>query len=675
MRGVEGWKAAGGSSRPRLLRRRPLSGLRGIVLSILGLFALSAGGSEQPLPGDEGASSRRAEIYYHLLRAGLALGQGRTIETAAEVERAVALDPASPALRAEASGLLLLAGRSVEAERQARRALELDPSEPVALRVLGDIAAARALGPRSDAASREEAIRLYDRWLAAGGVDDQVLWILARLKLLAGDRTGALEAARRLSSRRPGDPSATRLFVELLVRSGELDQALAEVARALASEPESEDLLPLAAELARRTGAWEPVETACRKRLEADDRDAAARSLLGEALFRLGRAREAVPELEIAIAAGPTDPYARLHLAMAYAASGRFADGLALARGLVVEYPDNPTPRIVVAEVLARQGDLDGAIGSWAEALRASEGADGEGQAQRDEIRRRIASLELGRSRPAEALRWLDELERPDEIASLELRARVAAAMANFSEARSAARRIRDRGELARALLLEAELLARENRLGKARDRFEEAVRVAGASAWGEVTEVWRKLGRNDEAERALRRWVESEPGNPGARFRLGSFLERSGRFSEGEKELRESLRIEPNDPDVLNYLGYSLADRNERLGEALELILKAVELDPWNGAFLDSLGWVYYRLGRYAEAREPLERAARELPRDPTVLEHLGDLYHRLGDGARAADLWKRALEFGADEPDRLRRKLLGGEAASSSPASAPTP
>ena len=88
-------------------------------------------------------------------------------------------------------------------------------------------------------------------------------------------------------------------------------------------------------------------------------------------------------------------------------------------------------------------------------------------------------------------------------------------------------------------------------------------------------------------------------------------------------------------------------------------MIERALEVDEWNGAYLDSLGWVYYQLGRHEDAREPLERAARELPRDPTVLEHLGDLYLTLGERENALTAWGRALEADPADPRLLRGKI----------------
>ncbi|MEO1368758.1 MAG: tetratricopeptide repeat protein, partial [Acidobacteriota bacterium] len=94
-------------------------------------------------------------------------------------------------------------------------------------------------------------------------------------------------------------------------------------------------------------------------------------------------------------------------------------------------------------------------------------------------------------------------------------------------------------------------------------------------------------------------------------------------------------------------YLGYTWAERGENLDEALGLIQRAVAADPDNGAYVDSLGWVYYQLGRFHEARPHLEWAARLEPDDATVHEHLGDLYAALGERELSRAAYRRALEI----------------------------
>ena len=102
--------------------------------------------------------------------------------------------------------------------------------------------------------------------------------------------------------------------------------------------------------------------------------------------------------------------------------------------------------------------------------------------------------------------------------------------------------------------------------------------------------------------------------------------------YDKAENAFREVLRLNPDNSSAMNYLGYMFADRNIRLEEALKLVNKALELEPHNGAYLDSLGWVYYRLDKLDEAVDNLKQAAQKVSRDPVVHDHLGDVYFRQG-------------------------------------------
>jgi len=127
------------------------------------------------------------------------------------------------------------------------------------------------------------------------------------------------------------------------------------------------------------------------------------------------------------------------------------------------------------------------------------------------------------------------------------------------------------------------------------------------------------------------------------------------------EADFRAALALRPDQPQVLNYLGYSLVERGEKLDEALQMIETAVAAEPDNGAIVDSLGWVYFQLGRFDEAVRPLERAASLEAVDPIINDHLGDAYWAVGRDIEATFQWNRALSFDPDEElaDRIRRKL----------------
>ena len=106
----------------------------------------------------------------------------------------------------------------------------------------------------------------------------------------------------------------------------------------------------------------------------------------------------------------------------------------------------------------------------------------------------------------------------------------------------------------------------------------------------------------------------------------------------------------------MLNYLGYSWVDRGENLDEAFKMLHKAVELRPSDGYIVDSLGWGYYKLGKYDEAVKELERAIDLKPGDPTINEHLGDAYWRTGRKLEAHFQWNHARDLGPDPEDKAK-------------------
>ncbi len=146
--------------------------------------------------------------------------------------------------------------------------------------------------------------------------------------------------------------------------------------------------------------------------------------------------------------------------------------------------------------------------------------------------------------------------------------------------------------------------------------------------------------------------------------FYRGICHEQSKDWAPAEADFRSALELNPTQPQVLNYLGYGLVDRGEKLDEALGMIKKAVAGDPEQGYIIDSLAWAYFKLGRYAEALEPMERASLLEPVDPIVTDHLGDVYWMNDRKLEARFQWRRALSFNPTEKDeaRIRRKLEVG-------------
>ncbi|TFH65609.1 MAG: tetratricopeptide repeat protein [Candidatus Zixiibacteriota bacterium] len=142
------------------------------------------------------------------------------------------------------------------------------------------------------------------------------------------------------------------------------------------------------------------------------------------------------------------------------------------------------------------------------------------------------------------------------------------------------------------------------------------------------------------------------------ALFLIGVQYERDGNFAKTVETFELLLSIDSTNAQALNYLGYTLADKNVRLDESLQMIEKAIAADTANGAYLDSYAWVLYRLGRYDDALTQITKALTLIKDDATVLEHLGDIQMALGNADEARNAWQAALRVDPKN-ERVKAKL----------------
>ena len=143
--------------------------------------------------------------------------------------------------------------------------------------------------------------------------------------------------------------------------------------------------------------------------------------------------------------------------------------------------------------------------------------------------------------------------------------------------------------------------------------------------------------------------------------YALADIYRDADRGTDAETALRQVLVLEPTNPNALNYLGYLLAMRGDKLDEAVQLVRKALEAEPDNGAYLDSLGWAHFKRGDLAEAEKYLGAAAQRMPTNSEVQDHLGDVFARRGRVDDAIAAWSKALDGDGEDVDlaAVRRKI----------------
>lgn len=154
---------------------------------------------------------------------------------------------------------------------------------------------------------------------------------------------------------------------------------------------------------------------------------------------------------------------------------------------------------------------------------------------------------------------------------------------------------------------------------------------------------------------------VSNYPDNHQLFFEYGLVLEKNGMTDQALIMMEKVLELQPDHAEALNYIGYTWADKNMNLEKALEYILKAAMLKPDNGFIIDSLGWVYYRLGDLQQAARELERSLELIPDDPHIYDHLGDVYRSLNRLSEAKEIYQKAYEMFKDEKKKtyIRQKI----------------
>jgi tetratricopeptide (TPR) repeat protein len=185
---------------------------------------------------------------------------------------------------------------------------------------------------------------------------------------------------------------------------------------------------------------------------------------------------------------------------------------------------------------------------------------------------------------------------------------------------------------------------------------------------WMSYGDLLRQLKKNSEAAAAYGKAV-ALAGTPAKQdwtlyYARATAEEGAGNWNAAEADLQTAQALNPDEPEVLNFLGYSWVDRGTHLKEATAMLEKAVKLASDNGYIIDSVGWAYYRLGRYADAVKMLERALQLVPEDVAINDHLGDAYWKAGRKLEAGFQWNHALAYGAEGDDkaRIEKKLASG-------------
>ena len=565
---------------------------------------------------------------------------------------AIKADPSSTYIDEQLTEFYVQTGQLEKATQEAETLLKVNPANNNARKILARIYSRQIGDPeqgRIDQAMLKNAIDQYLKITQQDPKDAESFSMLARLYHVSHDEAKAEASYREVLKIDANDEDALSGLATVLADRGDLPGAIDLLKQLVEKTPDPRMVLMLA-QLYEQSNDFSNAANALKMVLEQND-DSRIQKQWAIDLYKAGRADEALTAFQELANQDPKSVPLQLQIMELQERKHDFAAAeKTLAK---VRTMENSTEVKYAGVVLLRlEGKSPEAIAAVQALLNETkkETYSKDESDQRKTILLGLAGMQEEAGKTQETVSALRQISDLDPSLTSKVEAQIIAALRNgkdYKAARQEADSALKKFPTERVLSLRhAEVIAD---LGQTDAAINELKALPNAAKDLEVvttiSQIQDKAKRFDDERKTLEA-AESLATGPAEKqqlqFMRGAMYEREKNFEAAEKEFRAVLAADPENAGAMNYLGYMFADRDTNLDEALQLILKALDLEPGNGAYEDSLGWVYYRQNRLDQAADELRLAVNKVGSDPTVHDHLGDVYFKQGKIREAIQQWE---------------------------------
>jgi len=619
-----------------------------LVLSAVLSFATASGAQQQPAYPNE---------PYDFLLAKMAAEEGRYDEAISRLDRIIEKDPKDPILLFERAMMFIDSGRFERAETELRQVVTLNPDLYDAQRVLGRLLLDRAGMDRSridEALTHlQTAFKLNPDDLSTGSAVAQILTQMNK----------NVEAERVLSTlveRAPDQRSFNFNYAQVLTRLGHGDESVKYLERVVLIEPTYAPAIQQLLEIYQTAGQWDKAAAVLQPLIDEDQVNVELRRRQAYFYLRSGDAQKARDAFKALVTADPKDKQSLLYLGQTLNDLEQYDESQKIFNQLLAGGPNDP-------DYMAGLGIAYIGQKNWAEAQKIFNKLLSQAEVPEQVqllARTQLAYIDLQKGNYEAAIetsRGAFIFHDDPNPQAIDIALEALKKQKKNAEAVVLLQPLVDKhasDPFVNARYIEA--LVRSGDKQKAM-QFAQAQSKFGARNTIAVAEAYIRANETASAVKLLEQDVHAKPDDLELQFELASVYERAGDRKNAEKTFLTLLEKKPEHAPALNYLGYMWAEDNVNLDKAHEMLERAVSQDPENGAYIDSLGWIYYRMGQLDLAEKYLTDASKLMPRDATVHEHLADVIAKRGDRTRALQIYRLALTLDPDakEGDQIRSKI----------------
>jgi len=610
----------------------------------------------------------RAKSYYHYALSKWFEDDGNLARALSEMQTAVNYNENDSSLHVALADILARTGRVNEAIDEAQKASRLDPKNPEPHWLLASVHLRSTEGAPNRQAALEalkKAVQELEAMKAAAPDDQRAHFALGGSYMELGQPEKAIAAYERWQTLVPDADAGYAAIAQYYDHEGKLDKAIEYLQKALERRPDSMQSLGLLAGLYTKAKREKDAIPLYRKMVSLSSGTPEIKQQLAATLLDNGEFAEAAKILADLSKDDPQDPTIRMMMSRAQVGARNFSEAIETLKSLVAGDPDNIEFRFYLGTAYEQGGQPAEAVKIFSRLLDQSKGDSEEQKANRGVFQQHLAASYQDMGEYQKAIAIYEEMVKSDPTPRTYFMLINAYRVdRQFDKALSLGKQQLDKnpGDENLALVYARSLAD----AGKTKDGAEILSKLMQSNPtnldlYVNLSQIYLLARRYGDAEKVMLRAQDQKLDRERVKLQLATVYDKQKDYDRAESLLKEILKEDPKDAIALNYIGYLLADRGIRLQEAVEYVQQALVLDPNNGAYLDSLGWAFFKMNDLQKAEKCLLQAVELERKDPVIHDHLGDLYFKAGNLEKAQEFWKQSLTNGGEpeEVQKIRGKL----------------